>query len=316
MRSLKTKTIAALLAAVMASAALAGCAGKEDVNKKTSAGSDSAAETSAGAKTGEKKIEIYADDDDNIYYYDKDGKKMMLLAVDYDDQFGDTATDVDLSNFAIYGHYEGSNGLSFDIPDGWFAEDMYETGAPTVYKKDEAEDFNIAIIPASFLLDYDMDKDKKVDEKAVKNYFETLVSCGLYEDYKINDKSAGKLGGKDADVYDITVSFKNDAEGALEKSRTVYYVTKEKNCYIGMVKVSLDSEASAKEYLDVFAKIAESTKLPSEEQTKEMMKKYFDEDASGVVMDEDELGDLGNDDVIPEIEVPGGDGEDKDLPAE
>ena len=314
MTSIKTRTVAALSAAVMAVCAFSGCASGDGEIKKASADTPS-----SGEHAGEKKVEVYIDDNGTPYYYDAEGKKMMLFSVDYEDQsqFEDSAETI--KEDFIYGHYDVS-GLSFDIPEGCCVDDQLG-GFPTVYK-DEADpaniDYNncISIIPAKFMLGYDMDKDKKVDKKYIEKYLKNSVANGLYSDYKINATGKGKVGDLDADMYDVTVTYKNE-EGMPdlpnEVARNIIYVTKEKNCYIVDIKVPVDDEATANVYTDLYKSFAASVKLPTEEQTKSLLKNYS-MDPSEIVV-EAEGDDLMDDGFNPDIDA-GTDSEDVQLNVE
>ena len=315
MRSIKARTVAALFAAVMAVSAFSGCASGDGEIKKASADAPA-----SGEHSGEKKLDVYVDDNGTPYFYDAEGKKMMLFAVDYEEQsqFSEDSAEGIKADF-IYGHYDVS-GLSFDIPEGCCVDDQLG-GFPTIYKDEEDPnniDYNncISIIPAKFMLGYDMDKDKKVDKKFVENYLKKSVENGLYTEYKINATGKGKVGEEDADMYDITVTYKNE-EGMPdlpnEKSRNILYITKGKNCYIAAVKVPVDDDATASVYTDIYKSLAASIKLPTEQQTKDLLKNYS-MDPSEIVV-EAEGDDLMDDGFNPDIDA-GTDSEDVQLDPE
>ncbi len=314
MKKNNKKMISVLLAAAVCGAALGGCAfGDAGTEIKREANTA----TAEGEHAGEKKVEVYLDEDNNPYFYDANGKKMLLFSVDYEDSMAEDGMEEDLTSGFIYDNYD-SNGLSFTIPKGWFVEDTY--GMPTVYK--DAEDIDkidyntcISIVPANFMLNYDMDKDKKVDKKFITNYFENFIKSGFYSDYKINATGEGTLGSEKADMYDITVTYDNTDENMpdmpSEQSRTIIFVSKNKNCYVASIKVPLDDEKTAQEYVDCYKSFADSIKLPTEEQTKQLLSQFSSE-SKEITLD-DETGDLIGDDEEIIIDNPAVDDEDVQL---
>ncbi len=315
MKEYNKKIVSVLLAAAVCGTVLGGCAASEEsknINK------DASQSATAGDHAGEKKVEVYIDDQNNPYFYDANGKKMLLFSIDYEDSMAEDGMEEDLTSGFIYDNYD-NNGLSFTIPKGWFVEDTY--GTPTVYKDaDNIDniDYNncISIVPANFMLNYDMDKDKKVDKKFITNYFESFVKSGFYSDYKINSTGEGNIGSEKADMYDITVTYDNEDESVpdmpVEQSRTIIYVTKNKNCYVAAIKVPLDDEKTMQEYVDCFKSFTDSIKLPTEEQTKELLSQ-FEHDPKEITLD-DETGDLIGEDEEIIIDNPAVDDDDAMLP--
>ena len=268
------QTTAAILALSLSVACVTGCSktAKDDSSK-----GESSKSAGNSANTDDSKLDIYIDEDGAPYYFDTDGSKMMLFASPYE------STDDDPTENYIYDHYD-SNGLTFDIPEGWYADDSY--GSPTLFMDGEEDNFDeyISIVPSNYVLDPDDDGSYNT-EKVIKAYYDDAVSEGYYLSYEISDKGDTKLNGVDAKYYVLKVTSDTfSEEGEEETIRIKYIITGGDNSH-AVIMTSLDTDESYDKVVGAFDSIADTVTLPTAEQMKEAEEAYDDEE---ILLDDDE----------------------------
>ena len=255
------KRAAAFVSALMiASACMAGCS-KSDKKTTDSAGSKS--DNKSGSNT-DSKLDIFIDADGAPYYIDSDGEKMMLFSSPYE------SGDEDPTENYIYDHYD-SNGLSFDIPSGWYADDSY--GSPTMFMDGEEDNFDeyISIVPSAYVLD--ADKDGNYDsESVIKSYYDEAVSEGYYLSYEITDKGTEKVNGTDAKYYVLKVSSDSFTDEEETDTIRIKYVITPGETSHAVIMTSLDTDESFEKVTGAYeSSIASTLTLPTKEQMDEAM---------------------------------------------
>lgn len=252
------KAAAALCALTLSLACVTGCSSSGDNDSSSKKDNSADVNDADGKKVTDSKLDIYIDEDGAAYYIDTDGTKMMLFASPYENGSEDPS-----ENY-VYDHYD-SNGLSFDIPDGWYADDSY--GSPTLFMQGEEDNLDeyISIVPSSYVLDAD-DKGNYNTEKVVKSYYEEAIEEGYYLSFEITDKGDTKLGGVDAKYYVLRISSDSFSEsGEVEFIRIKYIITGGDNSH-AVIMTSFDTDESYKKVTEAFDTVADTVKLPTAEQ--------------------------------------------------
>ena len=292
MKFFDTKKAAVLCAAVIACASFAGCSGSD----KTESSSEDSSKSG-----GDKKLELYIDDEGSPYFFDQEGNKMMLWASDYElSQQEDYDEAKDTSDY-IYGSYD-KNGISFTIPDGWLVDDSY--GAPSVIKGTGPDDLDvdnsISLVPVQMMFGDDVDPNAEVNEKFIKKYYQGLVDSEFYTEYKILKTGEGKIGDKQAKIFDIRLSYDEyDEEGKPTKqtTRTIVYATTGDNVFTVVINCN-DNDEEVKAIVAAYESFADTIKLPNADQVKEMVSA-----GQGEFDTVDEESDLFDDEDTQELEV-------------
>lgn len=253
-----TKSAALICAAVLALMSMSACSKSETAKTNSSNADSSSAST-------DKKLDVYLSSDGTPYYLAEDGTKMNLYA--YADEDDDTDEDDHSANY-IYDKYD-VDGIKFDIPEGWFADASF--GSPMLLQQadpDEEINYNesIAIVDTENVFDSD---DGKITKKTVKSYFDDYLDYGYYTDYKISETGSMKVGGVDADYYDVITTISSaltntdsdeDAEPIVCKTR--YIITDEDTSHC-IVLSALDNDESFGRVVEAYEKMADSLELPS-----------------------------------------------------
>ena len=251
------QTAAALCALTLSLACITGCS-KSGGDNSSSKGKDSSSKNSTSKDITDSKLDIYIDSDGAPYYLDTDGTKMMLFASPYENGEEDPT-----ENY-VYDHYD-NNGLSFDIPEGWYADDSY--GSPTLFMQGEEDNLDeyFSIVPSSYVLDPD-DKGNYNTEKVIKKYYQDAVDEGYYLSFEITEKGDTKLGDVDAKYYIIRLSSDSFSDsGEEEFIRIKYVITGGDNSH-AVIMTSFDTDESFKKVVDAFDSISDTVKLPTAEQ--------------------------------------------------
>lgn len=262
-----TKTAAFFCALIMAAGCMAGCSNKD---KKSSDKADSKKSDNAKASESvtDSKVDIYLDEEGAPYYIDAEGGKMMLFATPMDEE------EEDPSEYYVYDKYD-KNGLAFDIPEGWYADDSYDS--PTLFMDGEEDNYDeyISILPSMYV--FEPDKDGNYDsESTLKSYYDDAVAEGYYLSYEITEKGKveEKVGGADASYYVLKVSMEGISEDSEESTtdtiRIKYIITKGDNSH-AIIITSLDSDESFNKVVSAYEdSVAPTLKLPTAEQMTEL----------------------------------------------
>lgn len=274
------KAAAALCAFTLSAACITGCAKSEKDSSSVKDKNSSTEQKNTGKEITDSKLDIYIDKDGAAYYIDSDGTKMMLYASMYENGEEDPT-----ENY-IYDHYD-SNGLSFDIPENWYADDSY--GSPTLFMQGEEDNLDeyFSIVPTNYVLEPD-DKGCYNSEKVIKDYYEDGVSEGYYLSYEITEKGDTKLGTVDAKYYILRVSSDSFSESGEEEFIRIKYIITDGDNSHAAILTSFDTDESFNKVSSAYEEIADSIKLPTAEQmaaAEEESDEYLLED------DDDESGD-------------------------
>ena len=261
------KTAAVICAAIMSLAALTACDSSENKEKSDSkTKTESKAETSSAdgenSVLEDKKVEVYLNSDGTPYYIDEDGQKWMLFSTQMNEEGEEQL------NEYIYDRFD-LDGLSFDIPDGWFADAAYGYGM--MFKTAEEEesinyDESIAILSTTIVFP---ELEGDITEDFLKGYYDGLVEEQFYSEFEITETGTVKVCGVDSPYFDLTVSYSRgedeNGEESFETFRTKYIVTPGDNSHC-IVLSSYDDDESFKTVNDAFLSIADTIVLPTAEE--------------------------------------------------
>lgn len=251
---------AALCAFTLSVACITGCSKSEGDSSSSKDNKDTTTEQNkTGKEITDSKLDIYIDKDGAPYYVDEDGTKMMLFSSMYENG------EEDPSDNYVYDHYDDNNGLTFDIPDGWYADTSY--GSPTMFMQGDEDNLDeyISIVPSSYVLDAD-EKGNYNTEKVIKSYYEDGISEGYYLSFEITDKGDTKLNGVDAKYYVLRLSSNSFSDsGEEEFIRIKYIITGGDNSH-AVIMTALDTDESYNKVVGAFDTIADTVKLPTAEQ--------------------------------------------------
>lgn len=252
------QTAAALCAFTLSIACITGCSKSDNDSSSSKDKSSSTEQKKTGKEITDSKLDIYIDKDGAPYYIDTDGTKMMLYASMYENGEEDPT-----ENY-VYDHYD-SNGLSFDIPKNWYADDSY--GSPTLFMQGEEDNLDeyFSIVPTNYVLDPD-DKGCYNSESVVKSYYEDGVSEGYYLSYEITEKGDTKLGTVDAKYYVLRVSSDSFSESGEEEFIRIKYIITDGDNSHAVIITSFDTDESYNKVVSAYEEIADSIKLPTAEQ--------------------------------------------------
>lgn len=258
------KTAAVFCAAIMSLAALTACDSSEkkeksDSGKKT----ESKAETSSADSVNEdKKVEVYLNSDGTPYYIDEDGQKWMLFSTQMNEEGEEQLNDYIYEKFEL-------DGLSFDIPDGWFADGAYGYGMMfQISEEDEPINYDesIAILATSIVFP---ELEGEITEDFVKGYYDGLVDEQFYSEFELTETGTVKVCGVDSPYFDLIVSYSlgedENGEESFETFRSKYIVTPGDNSHC-IVMSSYDDDESFKTVNDAFLSIADTIVLPTAEE--------------------------------------------------
>jgi hypothetical protein len=186
----------------------------------------------------------------------------------------DDDSEYDETDYYVYDHYE-SDGLVFDIPDGWFADTTY--GAPMLFMDSEDGDINydesISFVSTETVLDSDV---TDVKQETIESYLDELISYGYYNSYEITDSGSLEIAGKDANYFDMTVSYSLDEDEVSFRSRYIFTTGEGSYC---VSITSLDDDDSFNKMLDVYTEVEQTLTLPDAEQTEEADEEAADDDS-------------------------------------
>ncbi len=251
------KITAAVCAAVLALCSFASCSDSDSSSETTN---NSKAQNGEDGKNPDSKLDIYIDEDGTPYYYDTDGNKMIIYSYPADD-LEEEEEEYDPSQYITYDKYD-AGGLSFDIPEGWYADSTY--GAPMIFEDAEEGEENydeyISVTPTYMVLD---NAETEVTEDVVKENFDSLIEAGYFKKYEITSTDNVKVAGYDADSYDISFTYSLDEDEVVYRSR--YIFTSGDNSYCLTIS-SLDTDESFKKMTDLLDELIKTLKLPTAEQ--------------------------------------------------
>ncbi|MCD8095302.1 MAG: hypothetical protein LUE12_04145 [Ruminococcus sp.] len=269
------KSIVYSVAAVMAISMLAGCSGSDD----------SSSESSDSDTSSDAKVDVYMDSDGYAYYYTEDGTKMMLYSYEYSEE------DEDDTSSYIYDYYDDENGLTFTIPDGWYADDSY--GYPYLFVDgDDSYNEIMGFFPTTYI--FDADEDGNVGEDVIVSYYEELVEDETYTSYELTETGETTVGEYTGAYYDVTASYESD-DDEEESFRTRYIITEGDNSFCIML-MSLDDDDSFATVTDAFDEIYDTVTLPTTEQL------GYDDEEEEDTEDEDTEEDDADEDSSEEAE--------------
>jgi hypothetical protein len=205
----------------------------------------------------DSKLDIYLSSDGTPYYLDSDGSEVYLSTTTATE---DSDDDSDSTDSYIYGNYD-SNGLKFDIPDGWYVDESF--GSPTIFEVTDDGNPNydeyITLMPTSSILGSDV---TSVDKSTIEDYFTELVDAGYYTEFTTTDSGEYTVAGYDADYYDITVSYTLEDGGDTYSFRGRYIFTQGDNSYSIML-TSLDDDDSFTKVEDLYNEFVTTLTLPT-----------------------------------------------------
>ena len=152
----------------------------------------------------------------------------------------------------FYDSYE-KDGLSFDIPDGWFVEDS--GGHPDFFvdNDDGSTDELIEIFPTEVFFGKG-----EVTEETIISYYEAEIEDGYCSDYLLTEKGTLEAAAFSASYYDVTASYTNTSYGS---DRTRYIVT-DKDYLI--ILISLDTDTSFSYVEGSFQSFSDTIVFPSD----------------------------------------------------
>ena len=226
----------------------------------------------------DSKVDVYLADDGTPYYIGPDGKKMMIIAIEFADEEDDIDLDPSSSEASdeehiVRGEYN-SDGLKFTVPDGWFADSTF--GSPTLFRdygEDEELDYNtnISIVPTEYVFTPDTDDEgekSEITEDIVKDYFDELKDSGFYSDIQFLGSGDIKAAGTDAKYYDIFSEIDEEDEGKIAY-RTRYIITPGDNSHC-IIVTSLDNDEQFNAVIETFSSFADTIQLPTAEQMQQL----------------------------------------------
>lgn len=197
-----TSAAAAVLAVCMA-AALAGCSASDN----SSSSADSKADVSSVASAAESDNEVKLYSDDSGVYYTQDGSKYYV-----------NATQEVVKEDPITGSYD-KDGISFDIPDGWYVDTNY--GMPVVFPEGDGENsskYLYVTTPDSLVgTAYD---DITLD--SMKEFFQQYIDNGYFASVDVQEAEVGSISSYETKAYKVKALKSSSDSSAADESSAEY----------------------------------------------------------------------------------------------
>lgn len=224
------KLLCAVSAFTITASAFAGCGSSDSSGSSGSEDSVSITFSETDDSSAEDEpVTIYLDEYDQPYYYDSEGNQVYL-----------TTEEEEYSYEPIYGEYS-EDGVSFTIPDGWYADTSY--GYPIIIEDGDDAMYSYAcIIDSSWLVDADFED---ITSDNFVEMFDSYVEGGYYSSYTIDESDISSLSVYDAKGYVITTVYEGDEDEEDETYYTEYIFIDSDPAYTLMIETLNDEDSIA-----------------------------------------------------------------------
>ena len=164
----------------------------------------------------------------------------------------------------FYDYYDDGNGLSFKIPDGWYAGWYKDNSFVYAYIYEDGVDGDALSIKI-FRIDgvFDADENGNVDKDVIEKTFNEWVEYGWFDSYELTEAGEIAVGEYVGTCYDLKGYYTHDGEEIVTLTR--YIVTEGDNFFCITLMSPGDGDSLAM-VIDTFTKISDTLTLPSAEQ--------------------------------------------------